>query len=171
MSTNKFLTKATSGITRLVEAIAASAGAGDANKIIATGSDGRIDESLMPTGIGADVDTLPATENLAAGDFVNVYDVAGTASVRKADASNGRDANGFVKAAVTSGQNATVYKGGSNEELTSLTAGTTYYLSASSPGTATATAPTASGQIIQELGVAFSATSIAFVDRGFVEIE
>ena len=160
MSTNKFLT-VVSGVTRLVQAIASSAGAGDADKVVATGSDGKIDVTLMPTGIGPNVALIEASENLAAGDFVNIHDSTG-AKVRKADASNGRSAHGFVLSSVTSGQDATVYRSGSNTALTSLTPGASYYLSTSSAGLPTATAPTASGTIVQQLGVAESTTAIIF---------
>lgn len=160
MSTNKFLT-VVSGVTRLVQAIASSAGVGDANKVIATGSDGKIDVTLLPTGVGPNVALIQASENLAAGDFINIHNVSG-ARVRKADASNGRAAHGFVLASVTSGQNATVYRSGANSSLTSLVPGTSYFLSSSSAGTATATATTTSGQIVQQLGVAESATSLIF---------
>lgn len=47
MSTNRFLTLV-SGVRRVVTAISASSGVADANKVIATGSDGRIDPSLVP---------------------------------------------------------------------------------------------------------------------------
>lgn len=169
MSTNKFLT-IVAGVQRLVTAIATSAGAGDASKIIATDGTGKIDSSFFPTGFGDETITIVASENLSAGHFVNVYDNSGTPNVRKADASNGRDANGFVLAAVTASNNATVYQIGENNQLTSLTAGTTYYLSATTAGAATTTAPSTSGQIIQELGTAFSTTALVFVDRGFIEI-
>lgn len=169
MSSNKFVT-IINGVRTLVTAIATSAGVGDANKIVATGADGRLSSTLLPVGIGADTFSAPTTEALAAGNFVNVYDNAGTANVRKADASNGRDANGFVLEAVANAANATVYRMGTNTQLTSLTAGITYYLSPTTAGTATATAPSTSGQIIQELGTASTATSLNFVDRGFVSI-
>ena len=170
MSTNKFLTIVTGGVQRLVTAISSSAGAGDANKIIATDSTGKIDSTLFPTGLGAETVSMTASENLSAGHFVNVWLDSGTPKVRKADASNGRDANGFVLAAVTSGNAATVYQMGNNNQLSSLTADTLYYLSATTAGTPTATAPSTSGQIIQELGTAFSSSSIPFVDRGYIEI-
>lgn len=169
MSALKFMTVLASGVQQLVAAIQASAGAADANKIIATGSDGKLDTTLLPTGVGPDTVTIEASENLAAGDFVNIHDSAG-AKVRKADASNGRPAGGFVLAAVTSGQNATVYLSGRNTELTSLTPGTRYYLSAAAAGTATATAPTASGQLVQYLGTADSATSLVFEDNDYVDL-
>lgn len=164
---NKFLTLV-NGVRQLVTAIATSSGAGDANKIVSTSSTGYLDVTLMPPGIGADTSTIQASEALAAGDFVNIFDSTGSARCRKADATNGRDANGFVLSAVTSGQSATVYRLGTNTSLTSLTAGETYYLSATTPGRPTTTAPSTTGHIVQELGVAFDATNLVFIDRGFV---
>jgi hypothetical protein len=167
VSSNKFLT-IIDGVRSLVTAIATSAGVADALKIVMTDSTGRLSSTLMPVGIGADTFTAAATEALAAGNFVNVYDDAGTTKVRKADASNSRDANGFVLEAVSNAATATVYRLGTNNQLTSLTAGLTYYLSGSVAGGVTATAPTAG--IIQELGTASSATALSFVDRGFTVI-
>lgn len=40
------------GLAKLVTAIATSAGAGDANKLVRTGADGKLDSSLMPTSGG-----------------------------------------------------------------------------------------------------------------------
>jgi hypothetical protein len=152
MTTNRFLT-IVSGLTQLVTAISSSAGAGDANKIIATGGDGKLDSSLLPTGIGAETETIQASETLAAGDWVNLFDSTG-ARVRKADGSNGREAHGFVLAGVTSGQDATVYRAGINTQVTSPAPGATYWLSTASPGTGTTTAPTlTTGHTIQVLGV------------------
>lgn len=170
MSALKFLTIAANGAQQLIAAITSSAGAGDGNKVIATGADGKIHSSFFPTGFGDETGVAVAGENLAAGNFVNVYNNAGVATVRKADASNGRDANGFVLAAVASGSNATVYRMGANNQLSGLIPGATYYLSATTAGTVTTTAPSASGQMIQELGTAFDATTLIFTDRGVVEI-
>lgn len=160
MSTNRFITLV-SGVQRFVTAISTSAGAGDANKIVATGSNGRLDSSLMPVGVGAATATIPASENLAAGDFVNVWNDSGTRRCRKADASNNRPAHGFVTSAVTSGNNATVFQNGENTGLSGLTPGTLMFL-ATTAGTATATAPSSVGHIIQPVGYALSTTSILF---------
>jgi hypothetical protein len=70
------------GIITQVEAIVSSTGAGDANKIPRTGADGRLDNSFLPTGIGADTKIMPAIEALAAGDMVNVFLDAGVAKER-----------------------------------------------------------------------------------------
>ncbi len=148
-----------------VEANIASAGAGDAGKLVALDSTGRIDSTMMPVGIGADTVTIQASENLAAGDYVNIHDVTGSPRVRKADASTasaGEQAHGFVLNNVTSGANATVYFEGPNTALTSLTIGATYVVSHTTPGgvVALASASTTSGHILQVVGVAVSSTTI-----------
>ena len=162
MSTNKFLTILSDGLQTLATAISTSSGAGDANKLIATNGSGKLDSTFLPTGIGADTVAIDATENLAAGDFVNIHDSTGP-KVRKADGSNARAAHGFVLASVTSGQSATVYRSGVNDQLTSLTPGAVYWLSTATAGAVTGTAPTqTSGHINQVLGVAESTTAISF---------
>jgi hypothetical protein len=145
------------------EALVASAGAGDAGKIPGLDATGRLDSSFMPTGIGADTGVVSATEALAAGDLVNVYDGgSGAFKVRKADATNvGKRAHGFVLAAVASGANATVYFEGTDTQLTALTPGDTY-LSVTTPGRTQATAPVGSGQIVQKVGIGVSATALNF---------
>ena len=148
-----------SGIPTEKESSASSAGAGDAGKIVALDSTGKLDSTLMPTGIGADISVIAASENLSAGDFVNVYNDSG-AKCRKADASTaGKHAHGFVLAAVTSGANANVYHEGHNSSVTGATAGDVY-LSATTAGGFTSTPPTGTGKVVQKLGVAVSATSI-----------
>lgn len=142
-----------------------SAGAGDAGKLAQLDANGKLDNSVMPTGIGADVTVLVASEALAANDFVNIWNDAGTAKVRKTDAATpGKHAHGFVLAAVSTGANATVYHEGTNAGLTGLTPGD-LYLSATTPGKATNTAPSTAGQFVQNIGIATSATSMNF-ERG-----
>lgn len=144
----------------VLNATASSAGAGDAAKIVQLDGTGRIDSTMLPVGIGADVATVAAGENLAAGDFVNIYNDSG-AKARKADATtSGKEAHGFVLAAVTSGNNATVYFEGTNTGVTGLTPGVVFL--ATTAGVATGTAPSSSGNVVQRLGVAVSATAINF---------
>lgn len=154
-----------SGLVTEVEAKVSSAGAGDSGRIVALDASGRIDSTMMPVGIGADTASIQASENLAAGDYVNIHDVTGSARVRKADASTAsaaEQAHGFVLNNVTSGDNATVYFEGPNTALTSLTIGTTYVLSHTTPGgvVALGSATTTAGHIVQIVGVAVSATTI-----------
>ena len=157
----KFL-RLLSGVISELEGLVTSAGAGDAGKIPALDATGKLDNSLMPVGIGADSKILPASENLAAGDLVNVWNDSGTAKARKADATTaGKEANGFVLSAVTLGNNATVYFDGTDTQLSSLTPGAVYYL-ATTAGGVTDTPPSGSGNVLQRVGRALSATELTF---------
>ena len=160
MAGNKYI-KNNAGTLTEEAAIQASAGAGDAGKIPALDAAGRIDNSMMPTGIGADTSSIVSSENLAAGNLVNIWNNTGTANVRKADATvAGKEAHGFVLAAVTSPAAATVYFEGSNTGVTGLTPGPQFL--ATTAGLCTATAPSAAGNVVQRVGLATSATSINF---------
>lgn len=148
-----------------VEATVVSAGAGSAGDVVALNASGKLDVSVLPTGIGPDVVVIEASENLGAGDFVNIYESAGTVYVRLADASAanaGEIAHGFVLNNVNSGDNATVYFEGINDQLSGLTPGITYALSATDPGGVVplSSATTTAGESLQILGVATSTTSI-----------
>lgn len=154
---DKYLKNA-SGSLAEVEGLTSSSGAGDAGKIPALDSGGKLDLSMMPTGIGADTATIEASENLAAGDLINIYDASG-AKCRKADATiAGKEAHGFVLSTVTSGANATVYFEGSNDQVSGLTPGVQFL--STTAGAATNTAPSSSGNIVQKVGVATSATNL-----------
>jgi len=158
---NKYLANS-SGRPVEVEGQVQSAGLDDAGKIPALDAAGRLDESLMPTGVGADVQVVPASEALAGGDFVNVWNDSGALKARKADATtNGKPADGFVKAAVESGSNASVYRSGENDQRTGLTVGATYWLS-TTPGAVTETPPDSTGNLVQIIGKSYSATELAF---------
>jgi hypothetical protein len=71
----------------------------------------------------------------------------------------GKEADGYVLANVALAGNATVYFGGINTSVSALTIGTTYFLS-TTPGGSTATAPSATGNVVQRLGKALSATEM-----------
>jgi len=151
------------------EALQSSAGAGDAGKIPALDSTGRFSSTMMPVGIGADTKTIEASEDLSAGDIVNIHDDTGE-KVRKADASNGRFAHGFVLSGATSGANALVYFEGPITGLTSITPGAFYYLSGATAGDITTTAPSTSTHYVQEIGVGMSATEISFEPQRAVQL-
>lgn len=138
-----------------------SAGAGDAGSIVALNAQGVIDTTMLPPGVGAATYSIEASQNLDAGDFVNIWEDAGTAKVRKAEASDiGLKAHGYVLEAVTSGSNALVYTDYFNDQLSGLTPGVTYFLSQSAPGELTATAPSDTDEVVQRVGVAVSATRL-----------
>jgi hypothetical protein len=184
MAAPKFLRNNAGTITETLS-IATSAGAGDADKLPATGAggyldpsllnaattgvnkvvltngSGRLDPSIMPLGFGDDVVSVEAGENLSAGDLVNIYDDSGTAKARKADATNNRPANGFVVAGYTTGQMASIYFEGTNDQMSGMVAGRRF-LSATTPGATQTAAPTGTGQIVQIVGFAVSATQMNF---------
>jgi len=145
----------------IVNSKTTSAGAGDSGKLVAVDSSGRIDGTFMPVGVGADSVTITTTEVIAAGALVNVHNSTG-AKVRNADASNGREAHGFTIAGAGNAAPCIVFLEGSNTAVSGKTPGATQFLSASSPGASTETAPTTAGQIVQRIGVALSATSVSF---------
>lgn len=158
MAQDKFISINNDGDLVEEVAIGSSAGAGDASKIVKTGADGKIDGTLIP---GSETLTLMASENLTAGDWVNVWDDGGTAKMRKADASNGmsHECHGFVLETITSGATGKFYGEGINTQVSGMTSGVTYFL-AGTPGSETATPPTTGGHILQKLGVAVGATAI-----------
>ena len=160
MAGQKFIRNNAGTLTELA-AIQTSAGAGDEGKIVALDAAGRLDASMMPVGIGADTASIVTSENLAAGDLVNIYDVTGTATARKADATtSGKEAHGFVLSAVTSPAAATVYFEGTNTAVTGLTPGGLFL--STTAGLAATTAPSAAGNVVQHVGIATSATSMNF---------
>lgn len=157
----KKLLRLVSGVITEVFGVQTSAGAGNAGDIVALRDDGTIDITMMPAGVGAQTKTVLASEALTAGNWVNVYNNAGTANVRKADATTaGKECNGFVLSAISSGASGTVYLSGTNNQVTGKTVGKLFL--AITAGGDTATAPSASGNIVQKIGYAVSATEVAF---------
>ena len=163
MAGNKYI-KNNAGVLTEIAALQTSAGAGDAGKIVALDTAGRLDNSFMPVGIGADTASIVASEALSAGDYVNVYDDTGTAKVRKADATTaGKEAHGFVLAAVSSAASATVYFEGTNTAVTGQTSGVVYL--ATTAGVGSTTPPSAAGNVVQRIGFAVSATAMNFTSN------
>lgn len=160
MPASKFLALV-QGRIREVIATVTSSGATDDGKIVALGSDGRLDNSVLPVGVGIETKSIQASENLSAGNLVNIWSSAGAFRVRKADATaSGKEAHGFVLASVTSGQTAQVYLEGTITGLSGLLPGR-YYLG-TTPGEATPTPPDGSGNVVQYIGNAVSSTEITF---------
>ena len=159
MAAKKFL-RLVNGVLTEIFGVQTSAGAGNAGDLVSLDDSGRIDNSMMPVGIGADTSTISASEALAAGDWVNVWNNSG-AKVRKADATTaGKEAHGFVLAAVTSGNPATVYFEGTNTQVSGQTPGPVFLQTTA--GVGGPTVPSASGNVVQQIGVAVSATAVNF---------
>ena len=142
-----------------VDPISTSAGAGDAGKLVQTNADGQIDQTLIP---GSEVLSLPAGENLTAGDFVYV-DGAGEVRLASAAAA-GNSAQGFVKDTVLAAASVDVFFEGINSNVSGLTTGAKQFLSDVTPGGSVEAGalPTGTGELVQELGFALSATSMFF---------
>ncbi len=159
MAAKKFL-RFVSGVFTEVFGVQTSAGAANAGDIVALDDTGRLDNSLMPVGIGADTKSITTSEALAAGDWVNIWNSTG-AKARKADATTaGKEVHGFVLAAASSGASALVYFEGTNTQVTGQTPGPVFLQTTA--GTGGATAPSASGNVVQRIGVALSATEVNF---------
>lgn len=144
----------------------ASAGVGTAGQVVATGADGFIDPSFL-----ADVNVLQVTasEDLAAGAYIQIYNSSGVLKARNADANSvpGKEANGWVNVAILTAASGNAGFGcGVNSGLTGLTIGSDYFLDPATPGGITATPPSAAGKLSQYVGRAFSATQIVSnIDR------
>lgn len=146
------------GKRKLENAIDSSGGSSDSGKIIKLDSNGKIDISLLPAGIGEDAIEIAAFEDVSAGDFVNIFDNGGSVAVRKADKSNGRDANGFVLESAVAPAPVKVFFEGTNSQLSGLSIGERYYLDTA--GAVTNVPTTTTGELHQYLGKAFSATEL-----------
>ena len=137
-----------------------SAGAADAGEIVALDSEGKIDPTML-----RDIDNknVPSFEDLATGDYVNLFDDGGVVKARKADNSNNRPAHGYIKETVVAPAAVTVYFEGANANLSGLTEGARQYLGVTGGIVETPLDPTNvadDGKIHQLLGVAISDTEV-----------
>lgn len=160
MAGNKYLRIGTSGRPQENASVNSSSGAGDANKIVALNAAGQIDSTMLP-----EIPTFSvlASENLAAGDLINLWDDTGTLKMRKADNTSAtKRADGYIESAVTSGNSGSpTVGGGLVSGLSGLTLAADYYLGTN--GGVTVTPPTAASSIVQYVGRAKSATELVFV--------
>jgi len=135
-----------------------SAGAGDAGKGIGLGSDGKIHTSVLPSGVGAELQQVTWAENVSLGEQINVYDDSGTLKGRKADGgTNKYESHGFAYANGTQAATGYVQAAGL-VTTTGLTPGGRVYLSGTTAGAITQTVVTGSGKLYQVVGKALSTT-------------
>lgn len=107
---------------------------------------------------------LPAGVAIAAGALVNIYSLDGVATAQLADASLGLPADGFASAEAAEGAPVFVFPIGPCTGLEGLTPGAQYYLGEAGGLSLTQPlAPPNYGYIIQAVGKATSATSLAFI--------
>lgn len=155
-----------SGIKKFIDFLVVSTGAPDAGKPVATNAQGKIDNSLLPSGVGVDLKNIISSESLSAGNAVNIWDDAGTLKVRRADnTARGKMAHGFVLQGVTAPDLAAVISEGVNDQLSGLVPGAVFLSSTAGVITQDPSTITASGSVLQCLGVVNSANEI------FIEID
>ena len=110
-----------------------------------------------------------ATENIAAGAFINIYNVSGSTRIRNASALDPlKFANGFAPSAISTSASGLVQLSGLNTAITVTTPASEVWLSDSTPGAFATAAPTASGSIIQSLGPAIPGLGVFFTLQGRV---
>ena len=159
MAAPKFIQRVNGYLTSVAAAVVG--GASSANQLVATNASGVIDASFMPAGVGQDIIVVPASEAIASGGIVNLWNNSSACNARNADSATaacGKKASGFVLAAVAANASASVYRSGQNTGLTGLTPGGDVWLGASGAVTQTVPAET-SGTTAQLLGTAVSATN------------
>jgi hypothetical protein len=150
-----------SGRIQQLSPVQSSAGSASAGDIVALNSAGQIDATMLGAASGEASISATASEAISAGAIVNVYNNAGTVSVRNADnTAAGKEATGFALAAIANGATGTVTLQGVVTGLSGLTPGAYQFLG--TVGGLVSAAPTASGSITQIVGTALSATSVMF---------
>ena len=148
------------GKKELKASLDSSSGAADAGEIPSLGSDGKLDPSFLQD---IDVTSIVSFEDLASGDYVNIFDDSGTVKVRKADNSNDRPAHGYVKDTVVAPAAVNVFFEGANANLSGLTEGARIYLGTTGGIIETPldpTNPADDGKLHQLLGWAISDTEV-----------
>lgn len=105
-----------------------------------------------------------ASENIATGAMVNLFDNAGTLMARNANATNNtKPCHGFAPLSFAAAARGEVdLFNGYCTSIAGLTKGTRYFLSTVN-GIITAVAPVAAGNIEQPVGLALSATEMYFI--------
>lgn len=157
MAIKRLINVNTNGTQVEYSGVVASAGAGSVDEIPRLDSAGRLDVTFMPVGFGQDAVTAIAGEALTAGNMVYF---SATGTVLKADSTAvAKAARGYVTVSVANAASATVFFDDSNNAVTGLTSGATYYLDTVSGGITVAPTVT-TGQIVQEVGFATSATNL-----------
>ena len=186
MANEKFV-KQVGGVFSETSSVSQSAGAGDAGKVVALNTSGKIDDTVTsrPLSNTSSADAMPILDangkldlgmfnlgagdvsaevycqgGFAAGDLVNIYYTGGNFIARKADASAGVPAHGFVKSAYGDAATATVYfEGILTLPVNSVAAGATSTAYLGSTGLTTMTPPSTAGHISQVIGTAVNYTS------------
>ena len=146
-----------------VEVAFTQTGPGTQGQGVGLNSAGVVDSTLMPAGYGPTTITVIASESMAAGAVVNLWNNSGVLNVQNANATdNTKPYHGFVLSSYAPTASAQVYLPGSViSGLSGLTIGADYYLSTTDGQVASDVSGYSGGNIRQYVGVAISATQIA----------
>lgn len=163
------------GFLQQIEFLVSSSGSADGGKGVATDeTTGKLHPSVMPDGFGENIIPATASETIGNGRFVNFHNNAGTFSIRLADNTNGRRADGFVLQGGDASDVLDVYPlDATNSELSALTPDTRYYLGTAGQVIASPLDPldeANDGKLHQYLGYAKSATELITDDAPIVVI-
>ena len=154
------------GSIRESRSVDTTTGVEDAGKIPALDAAGRLDQSLMPVGLIPGTRILTASEDLAAGDFVTIWNDIGIVKVKKGSGEvDDTTVIGFVLDDVVTSVNdqVLVYFEGTNTQCSGTIAGTRYFIGDdTNRGVPVAVPPSSNGNVIQYLGTAISETEIIF---------
>ena len=132
-----------------------------ADEIVALDTNGLLDPTMFPAGIGGSVVNMEVGIGVTAGDFVNIYNNT-TIMCRPANATDAtKPCHGFVLTTEIATAFVDVYFEGINTAATASTLGAIQFL-AVTDGDSVGTAPSAAGNIVQRVGVAHSLTAISF---------
>lgn len=145
-----------------IVAVIVSAGAADGEKIVATDTNGRLHQSLMPSGIVPDQKTGIASGAISANDLC--YIMSDGKIARASAAAGGNEAVGWATAAAVDGASVTIQMEGIMT-TTGLTPGAAYFLSDATPGAlliSPGPATSLANKLGQFIGTAISATELEF---------
>lgn len=122
---------------------------------------GLLDVSFIDKTVG-NFDMFQVSEDLSAGELVNIYHVDGLSWARKAQAdSTGREAHGYVLANYKYPNEAVVFFSGVNTSVKNAVLGRNF-LSADIPGAITSYPPSNTGNVIQSIGFVTNHNTLNF---------
>lgn len=167
MATQQLLIKGTSGLPTQYTPLTTSAGSASAGQVPALNGSGQIDSTMLPASTGLPSLSLTASGAIAANSFVSIN--SSGQIVAASAASTSAPAVGFCPNAISSGSSGTVqFAGTLCTGQTGLTPGAPVYLSATTAGASSSTAPSTAGQLIQQIGFAITATEFVFVPHSIL---
>lgn len=170
MANQQFVT-VESGVKKLKTSISTTTGSSDSGKIISTNSDGVLDSSMLPKGIGLDVYSAITSVTLTPYQMVTIYNNAGVSTVKLAQANAvGTEAIGYVKDTYAIGDTALVYIEG-EFDTSGATVNTDYFLSDTVAGEITSTAPSSSSTFIQRIGRCYDIGKVRFEQDDVIYID